>query len=114
MRNLTWFWVVAVATAFVCLLLTEKARPDDFADHVKQLEALNASRASAVRKEAPKSDGWKTGDRSFYRGKWWTLKADGWWYADPPPVQYEPPPVYYPPARAFRFFGGGSSCGPSG
>ena len=73
-------------TAFVCLLLTEPAHSDDFAAHLKALEAKNAAKPKPV--EAPKYSGWQTGDRSFYRGKWWTLRADGWWYADParPPL----------------------------
>ena len=118
MRDLTWFFVVAVATCFVCLLLTEPAHSDDFAAHLKALQEKNAVTAVApVKKEAPKADGWTTGDRSFYKGKWWTLRADGWWYADvPAPTSaFDPPapPFYYQPTRAFRFFGGGS-CGPSG
>ena len=111
MRDLTWFFVVAVATCFVCLLLTGPSHGDDFAAHLKALQEKNAARPKPV--EAPKSAGWQTGDRSFYRGKWWTLRADGWWYADGPESVPQPAPVYYQPARAFRFFGG-NSCGPSG
>ena len=121
MRDLTWFFVVAVATCFVCLLLTGPSHGDDFAAHLKALQEKNAARPKPV--EAPKFAGWQTGDRSFYRGKWWTLRADGWWYADPailvqdsvefPQLPPQVPTYYQQPARAFRFFGG-SSCGPSG
>ena len=114
MRDLTWFFVVAVATCFVCLLLTGPSHGDDFAAHLKALQEKNAAKPKPV--EAPKSAGWQTGDRSFYRGKWWTLRADGWWYADPlPPAEAQPDPVYYQQQRAYRWrFLSGGNCGPSG
>lgn len=43
MRKFTWYWLVAVATTFITLLLTAPARPDDFADHLRALEAQNAA-----------------------------------------------------------------------